>query len=173
MRMAFYTPVLAVIFLVTACATTSPPAVHAPKPPPDFVYIGSGDTSQDKDIKININTELMESGDPDHKLTLFFGLLFAGSLSDPEKTGSGTTGAGRSYDDPFVFSGVADDAELDALANYLATHFPDRDDIIGHLYRSPAQRYVVWTLFETRAGSNALYFDVTKWAAVKRQAYGG
>ena len=164
---------VAALCLATACAQTSQPAVHAQKPPADFVYIGSGDTSEDKKINVNINTDLMDSNDPDHKLTIFFGLLFAGAIKDPKDTSGSTAGTGHSYSDPLVFSAVADQAELDAIANYLATHFPGHDDVIGHLYRSPEKRYLVWAVFETRAGSNALYFDVTKWATVNRSAFGG
>lgn len=146
-------------------------AVHAPKPPADYVYIGSGDTSEEKKIDVNVNFDLMKSKDPDSNLSLLFGMIFAGSVSDAKPVTASSKGTGLSHLDPILFDSVEDSAELDATANYLAARFPDRDKVIGHLFRSPTQRYLVWTIFETDAGNNALLFDVTRWAAFKRKIY--
>jgi hypothetical protein len=162
---------VAMSLLTAACAQTGQPAVHAPKPPADFVFIGSGDTSRDKKIVVKMNFDLKESNDPDGKLMLPFGMLFGGAIRGAEPTSNSATGTGLTHNDPIVFDAVAEEAELDAVANYLATKFPDPRNVKGRLYRSPERRYLVWVNFDTRANSNALYFDVTKWAAALRQAY--
>jgi spore maturation protein CgeB len=70
-----------------------------------------------------------------------------------------------SVKNPIVFSPpVSADAEVQSAANLIANRAPDRRNIVGRLFRSPDRRYLLLIEFETAAGANALYFDITNWA---------
>jgi hypothetical protein len=159
---------------LAACGPNSREAaqrVTAAKPPEDYVYLASGDTTEAKKIKVNINFEEMVSGNPDERLMLLFGMLFAGAAADAVPAKIDATGGGLSVNDPIRFSAAATDAQMQSLNNYLADRFPERDDLVGYLYRGPGQEYLVRTEFDTGAGANSLYFDVTQWALGKNELY--
>jgi hypothetical protein len=162
------------LLALAACGPASREAaqrVTAAKPPANYVYLASGDTSEAKNIKVNINFEEMASSKSDKRLILLFGMLFAGAVADAVPAKNDITGGGLSASDPIRFSAAATDAQMQTLNNYLADRFPDRDDLVGHLYRGPESQYVVRTEFDTGAGANSLYFDVTEWVLSKNAQY--
>lgn len=162
---------IVLLILVAACASTSgthggASAVRAAPPPSDYLYISGADLSAGKNIDVLVNTQLLGSQDKqDSRLSVVFGIYFIGSASDATPTSAATVGSGLKATDPIRLSLVgAADAELDNALNVLAARAPDRDNIVGQLYRSPDRDYVVLIAFDTAAGANSLYFDVTNWA---------
>lgn len=164
---------ISVVLLVLVGACASHPGardgssvVRAAPPPSDYLHLSSADLSKGKDIEIGVTPDLMGKLDErDSKLMLMFGFAFATAALDAKSTDAATVGSGLKATDPIRLSPpVPADAELDTLLSVLATRAPDRDNIIGHLYRSPDQRYLTLIEFDTRAGANSLYFDVTNWA---------
>lgn len=166
--------VVVCLLILSACAPVAGGAaqrVAAPPPPASYIYLGSGDARDANKIVAKINFEYMEQGEPDERLALLFGLLFAGAARTAVAAGPEVSGTGLSADDPIGFPAVAADAELVAAVNYLAGQFPDRANVVGDLFRAPDHRYVVRVSFDTGAGANALYVDVTRWAQTKIVAY--
>lgn len=161
------------VLLLFAAACASPSGtrdgsapVRAAQPPSDYLYLSGADLSDGKDIKIGVNTDLFgKAEEQDVRLSVGFGIYFAGAAADAHPTDAITVGSGLKATDPIRLSppGTAD-AELDAALNVLATRAPDRRNIVGQLFRSPDHRYLVLITFDTRAGANSLYFDVTNWA---------
>lgn len=166
---------VAVLLLVlAACGPASREAaqrVTAAKPPTDYVYLASGDTREAKHIKIQINFDEMKSENPDKRLILLFGMLFAGAAADAVPAKTDIAGSGLTAADPIRFSAAATDSQMETLNNYLLDRFPDRDDLVGHLYRGPKSQYLVRAEFDTGAGDNSLYFDVTEWVLTKNAQY--
>lgn len=163
-------PVL-LLLLIAACASPAgsrigAAAVRADPPPPGYLEIGGADLSADKNIDVMVNTELLGSKDEqDVRLSVMFGFYFVGAASDAKATSALTSGSGLTATDPIRLSPAgAAEAELKDALNILAARAPDRDSIVGHLYRSPNRQYVVLIFFDTAAGANSLYFDVTNWA---------
>ena len=159
------------LILVAACASNSgtrngPAPVRAERPPSDYLQIGGADLSGGKNIDVLVNTQLLAGKDEqDSRLSVLFGIHFLGSASDAKPTKVPTTGSGLKAIDPIRLSPAGPaDAELDNALNILAARAPDRDNLVGHLYRSPERQYVVLIAFDTTAGANSLYFDVTNWA---------
>ncbi len=159
------------LVLVAACASSSgsrngPAAVRAERPPSDYLYISGADLSAGKNIDVAVNTQLLGGADEqDSRLSVIFGIHFIGSASDAKPTSAPTSGSGLKATDPIRLSPAGPaDAELDNALNILAARAPDRDNIVAELYRSPDRHYVVLIAFDTAAGANSLYFDVTNWA---------
>lgn len=161
------------VLLLFAAACASPSGtrdgsapVRAAQPPSDYLYLSGADLSEGKDIKIGVPSGFLSKLDErDSKLMLIFGFSFTSAALDAKPTGATTVGSGLTVTDPIRLSPpVAADAELDTVLNVLATRAPDRDNIIGHLYHSPDQRYLALISFDTHAGANSLYFDLTNWA---------
>lgn len=166
---------LATLLALSACATTGGSATStklAGPPPGSYTYIGGSDLSEDKNISLHVNTDLMHAKDPDEKLSLFFGLHFWSAMNAvPGK--NATRGSGSNATDPIVLTAAAPKTELDEIGGYVADRFPSRDKIIGELYRSPEKRYVLWLRFETSEGPKAIYFDASRWAETHRNSYSG
>jgi hypothetical protein len=160
---------VAMLLLTTACAQTSGQAVHAPKPPADYVFLSSGDNSNEKNIAVGINTDLMMSDDPDSMTLVLFGMKFALAIQHAVPADSGAAGSGLKVGDPITFAAVAAETEFQAAANYLVQRFPKLTNAAGYLFRSPERRYLLWVTFDTATNGNALYFDVTKWAIAMRK----
>jgi hypothetical protein len=159
------------LVLVAACVSNSgtrngASAVRAALPPSDYIFLSSADLSEGKDIQIGVTPGFMgKLDDRDSRLMLMFGFAFATAALDAKPSDAATVGNGLSVTDPIRLSPpVTANAELDTVLSVLATRAPDRDNIIGHLYHSPDQRYLALIEFDTRAGANSLYFDVTNWA---------
>lgn len=162
------------LLVLAGCGPASREAaqrVTAAKPPADYVYLASGDTTDAKNIEVNINFEEMVSTNLDERLILLFGMLFAGAVADAVPAKPDITGDGLSAGDPIRFPAAAIDDQMAMLNNYLAGRFSDRDNLVGHLYRGPESQYIVRAEFDTGAGANSLYFDVTKWALRKNEQY--
>lgn len=150
-------------------------AVAAPPPPASYTVIGQTDTGGAGGIDIAV-TGLDGSGDKngDLDLSLIFGVAFGASALDATPADHGTSGSGSRAANPIVFSPPVDAAgELDAAVNLIAKRYPDRKGLIGTLYRSPEHAYLVRIEFATATGANALYFDVTRWVAYRKQELNG
>ena len=172
MRRAHWLPICACALALAACAQTNGggPAtarVRAAPPPAGYVYISGTEGTDAKSNTITVNTDLLsDAPGADGKLTVFFGIYFLGALSDAKPAHPGVTGDGSGVGSPITFNPpVEGRQELDMTMNELAFRHPDRRDVKGRLYRSPSGTYLLYAAFETDAGSNALYYDVTRWAA--------
>lgn len=168
------TALVALLLALSACSAGPRDAaqrVTAAEPPSTYVYLASGDTRNAKEINVNINFEQMTDSNPDGRLVLMFGLLFGGAVSDAVPVKTEIAGDGLNAGDPIRFTSAAVDAQMKTINNYLLARFPDRDNLVGHLFRGPEGQYVVRTEFDTNAGSNSLYFDVTDWARAKSALY--
>jgi hypothetical protein len=159
------------LLFVAACASTAgtrsgSATLRAGPPPPEYLQIGGADLRADKKIDVMVNTELLSGKDEqDSRLAVVFGFHFAAAASDAKTIGALTSSGGLKATDPIRLSPAgAADAELEDALNILAARAPDRDNIVGYLYRSPDRQYVVLIHFDTAAGANSLYFDVTNWA---------
>jgi len=167
----------AILFLaITACSTSGPqgtgsPPLRAAQPPANYTLIGSSDAGDGKNIEIGVNTGLIGSDEEGMKLSLHFGFHFPLAVQDAKAEDLGTTGDGLSVGSPLVFAPpVAPEAEVESAANLIASRAPDRRNIVGTLFRSPERRYLLLIEFDTAAGANALYFDITNWAKDRTQS---
>lgn len=146
--------------------------VHAAKPPADYAFIGSAGGTETKDVHVGVNTKLLDESEGDGRITALFGIFFLGSVTDAEPTHPGVSGDGSSVENPIDFKPPLPGKDaLHTAMNDLAGRFPDRHDVKGDLFRSPAQKYLLYAVFETGQGSNALYYDVTAWADYVKKAY--
>ena len=119
----------ATVLLIAACVQTSGPAVHAPKPPADYVFLSSGDNSNEKNIAVGINTDLVMSDDPDSMTLVLFGMKFALAMQHAVPANSGSAGSGLKVDDPIIFAAAGAETEFPAAANYLVQRFPGLTDL--------------------------------------------
>jgi hypothetical protein len=167
---------IAILFLVLA-ACSSPQGktgspLRAADPPSDYVYIASADISDGKNIEIGVNTDLFGGDKADEQLSITFGIYFSSAAGSAEAAELGTTGDGLSVTNPLVFSPpVEAPAELQSALNVLAKRAPDRRNLVGYLYRSPDRHYLLRIEYDSAAGANAVYFNVTNWANKKADSY--
>lgn len=175
---AFIGPILLAAGLaLAACASaggTAQKPVRAGAVPAGYVGLAQSDLRAEKNIQIVIDFDApLEEGE--QRLQILFPLLYLGAIREPAVNLGldGVSGTGLDAAAPLTFAALAEDQEVNAIGAYLARHFPGHDDDIGSLYRSPDQRYLVLAKFETGAGSNTLYFDVTRWALARKAGYGG
>jgi hypothetical protein len=168
---------LCLLLALGACAqpTTgdhTAPGMHAAKPPADYVFIGSAEGTGTKDVQVGVNTDLLSETAAEGSLTALFGIYFAGAVRDAKPAHPAATGDGSSVENPVVFDpALPGKTVLHTAMNDLAGRFPDRHDVKGYLFRSPAQEYRLYVVFETGRDSNALYYDVTAWADYIKKAY--
>jgi hypothetical protein len=166
----FRTVTVTLVLAIAACSSphdkqVSITPMRAAAPPAGYTHIGSADTSDGKNLQVGVNTDLLGGDKGDEMLSVWFGLYFSGAVGDAKAADMGTTGEGLSVKDPIVFSPAVEAAtELQNALNLVAHRAPDRHNIVGSLYRSPDRRYVLLVEFDTAAGANALYFDITNWA---------
>ena len=112
-----------------------------------------------------MNTGLIGSDEEGVSLSIHFGLHFPLAVQDAKAQDLGTVGDGLSAGNPLVFAPpVAPEVEVESAVNLIASRAPDRRNFVGTLLRSPDRRYLLLIEFETAAGANALYFDITNWA---------
>jgi len=107
--------------------------------------------------------------DQDLRLALMYGIDATANLvpdeSKPE-TGLSYRGAGDSWDRPIEVRGQAE--ALSTIANayrYIAERFPGSKIASSTLYAGPPPNYVTRIEFSSREGEQALYFNLTDWAA--------
>jgi hypothetical protein len=148
------------------------PSAHAAKPPADYAFIGSAEGTGTKDVQVGVNTNLLGEKAGDGRLTALFGFSFFGAVADAKPAHPDVVGDGSGVENPIVFD--PPDPGKDALhtaMNDLAGRFPDRRDVKGYLFSSPAQKYLLYAVFDTDRGSNALSYDVTAWSDYIKKAY--
>jgi hypothetical protein len=92
----------------------------------------------------------------------------ANLVPDESKPESGLTyrGAGDSWERPIEVRGQAE--ALSTIANayrYIAEHFPESKVASSTLYAGPPPNFVTRIEFSSKEGEQALYFDLTDWAA--------
>jgi hypothetical protein len=172
MRPTHWLPICVFALAVAACAQSNggdrkAARVHAAAPPADYVTISGAEPTGPKSNSIYVNPDLVsDAPGAEGKLTAFFGLYFLGAARDAKPAHPGVTGDGSGVGSPIIFNPpIAGQEELDMTMNELAFRHPDRRDVKGALYRSPSGTYLLYAEFETDAGSNALYYDVSRWAA--------
>ena len=149
-----------------ADASKGTTVAHAPKPPADYVFIGSGDLSRTKGVNVVIDFD-SPSGEP-LILPVIFGTGFLAAIDDGAAPAPRNNGKGDRATNPIAFPAVPADDELDAAGDYLAERYPGSDGIAGHLFRAPDKRYLMWVEFSTHAGPGALYFDLSRWVAARK-----
>jgi hypothetical protein len=107
--------------------------------------------------------------DQDLHLALMYGIDATANLvpdeSKPE-TGLSYRGAGDSWKRPIEVRGQAE--ALSTIANayrYIADRFPGSKVASSTLYAGPPPNFVTRIEFSSNEGEQALYFDLTDWAA--------
>jgi hypothetical protein len=168
--------VIAGLLLATACAgqpglSAKKGVTHAPRPPADYVFIGSGDLSKPKNVDVVIDFD-SPSGEP-LILPAIFGMGFMAAVHEGAAPAPQHSGQGDSTTDPIKFPTVTDDDELDAAGDYMAATYPGYEAAAGHLFRAPDKRYLMWVEFKTDASPGALYFDVSRWVAARKAHMAG
>jgi hypothetical protein len=107
--------------------------------------------------------------DQDLHLALMYGIdTTANLVPDESKPEAGLTyrGAGDSWERPIVVRGQSE--ALSTIANayrYIAARFPGSKIASSTLYAGPPPNYVARIEFSSKEGEQALYFDLTDWAA--------
>jgi hypothetical protein len=107
--------------------------------------------------------------DQDLGLALMYGIdATANLVPDESKPETGLTyrGAGDSWERPIEVRGQAE--ALSTIANayrYIAERFPGSKIASSTLYAGPAPNFVSRIEFSSKEGEQALYFDLTDWAA--------
>jgi hypothetical protein len=102
-------------------------------------------------------------------LALMYGIdATANLVPDESKPETGLTyrGAGDSWERPIEVRGQAE--ALSTIANayrYIAERFPGSKIASSTLYAGPAPNFVSRIEFSSKEGEQALYFDLTDWAA--------
>jgi hypothetical protein len=107
--------------------------------------------------------------DQDLHLALMYGIdATANVVPDESKPEAGLTyrGAGDSWERPIQVRGQAE--ALSTIANayrYIAERFPGSKIASSTLYAGPPPNFVSRIEFSSKEGEQALYFDLTDWAA--------
>jgi hypothetical protein len=107
--------------------------------------------------------------DQDLQLALMYGIdATANLVPDESKPEIGLVyrGAGDSWDRPIEVRGQAE--ALSTIANayrYIADRFPGSKIASSTLYAGPPPNFVSRIEFSSKEGEQALYFDLTDWAA--------
>jgi hypothetical protein len=164
--------------LLGACAAPQTDKAHriatlAPVPDETSGYrpIAMAGASERQD-QIGIDFDKLGK-DQDLKLALMYGIDATASLTPDEgkpETGLTYTGAGDSWKRPIVVHGQA--ANLSTIANayrFIADHFPGSRVASSTLYAGPPPNFVTRVEFSSGQGEQALYFDLTDWAAAWRK----
>jgi hypothetical protein len=128
--------------------------------------------ASEKQAEIGIDFDKLGK-DQDLKLALMYGIDATASLTPDEgkpEAGLTYTGAGDSWKRPIVVHGQA--ADLSTIANayrYIADRFPGSRVASSTLYAGPPPNFVTRVEFSSSQGDQALYFDLTDWAAAWRK----
>ena len=107
--------------------------------------------------------------DQDLRLALMYGIDATANLAPDEskpETGLTYRGAGDSWERPITVRGQAE--ALSTIANayrYIAERFPESKIASSTLYAGPPPNFVTRIEFSSKEGEQALYFDLTDWAA--------
>jgi len=141
-------------------------AIHAPRPPEEYTYLGSGDLTKPKNINLVIDFDTPKNDSL--LLPVMFGMAFSNAIHEGTAPAPKHVGDGGRTASPISFPSVAAGDELDASGDYMAATFPDHEAVVGHLFSGPQDSYLMWVQFKTRAGDNAIYFDVTRWARARK-----
>lgn len=174
----FPTLAIGAALLLGACAQPQSVDVHraaslAPAPDDTSGYrpIAMAGAS-DRQAEIGIDFDKLGK-DQDLRLALMYGIDATASLTPDEgkpESGLTYTGAGDSWNRPIVVHGQA--ADLSTIANayrYIAERFPGSRIASSTLYAGPPPNFVTRVEFSSRDGAQALYFDLTDWAAAWRK----
>jgi hypothetical protein len=169
---------IGVSLLLGACAQPQSATAHravnlAPVPDGASGYrpIAMAGASE-KQAEIGIDFDKLGK-DQDLKLALMYGIDATASLTPDEgkpETGLSYAGAGDSWQRPITVRGQA--AALSTIANayrYIEDHFPGSRVASSTLYAGPPPNFVTRVEFSSREGEQALYFDLTDWAAAWRK----
>jgi hypothetical protein len=111
--------------------------------------------------------------DQDLRLALMYGIdATANLVPDESKPETGLTyrGAGDSWERPISLRGQAE--ALSTIANayrYIEARFPGSKIASSTLYAGPPPNFVSRVEFSSSQGEQALYFDLTDWAAAWRR----
>ncbi len=111
--------------------------------------------------------------DQDLRLALMYGIDATANLVPDEsapETGLSYRGAGDSWERPIEVRGQAE--ALMTIANayrYIEAHFPGSKIAASTLYAGPPPNFVTRIEFSSPQGEQALYFDLTDWAAAWRK----
>lgn len=164
-----------VLLLLAACASPHSKGadsgpLRAAEPPSDYTLIGKADTSDWKNLRLEANTDLwdhddvLDGSEENETLSFTFGHAFYWAVWTETENVS-AVGDGLDVESPVVFySPVEASAEIRSALSVVTMRAPDRRNIVGTLLRSPDRRYLLLIEFDTAAGANALYFDITNWA---------
>ena len=138
--------------------------IHAETPPSDYVIVSSAERG-------NVGTSF-EPGEL--SLSLVFGMHFLASAEGAKPAHPGTVGAGTSVRDPIRLDPpVEARSELDTALGWVSGRFPDHSDLKGWLLRSPdsagPRAYLLYVELQSAGAGDAVYIDVTRWAAANRQ----
>jgi len=171
---AWTVPAIGAALLLSACAQQASdlvPSGTGLAPVPDaasgyrpIAMAGASDAQS----RIGIDFDKLGK-DQDLKLALMYGIDATASLIPDEgrpETGVSYTGAGDRWTRPIVVRGQA--ADLSTIANayrYIAERYPGSRVASSTLYAGPPPNFVTRIEFDSRQGDQALYFDLTDWAA--------
>jgi hypothetical protein len=166
---------MGVVLLLSACAQQPQSAKAAPvadlAPAPDaasgYRPIAMAGASG-KENKIGVDFDKLGK-DQDLHIALMYGIDATANLvpdeSKPEP-GLSYRGAGDSWNHPIQVRGQAE--ALSTIANayrYIAERFPGSKIAASTLYAGPPPNFVSRIEFSSKDGEQALYFDLTDWAA--------
>jgi hypothetical protein len=156
----------ALALAIAGCAAPGGERIRAAPPPADYVYVSGGDTRGEKNLEVTVGQSTLRGGsERDQKLGIVFGFHFVASSLELRPKDQPTSGSGLSVTDSIRLTQATDPKTgLEDALNVLAHRKPGLRNLAGELYRSPGDRYVMLTRFDSDAGDGALYFDVTDWA---------
>jgi hypothetical protein len=154
-----------------ACAPTSKTdsqIILAPEPEANSGYALAGRADSSNTVVI--------TRDRSETMLAFLQLMAILAYKDKDGElafGVETNGGGTSPEDAIEFPGLEkQETAVRVALSYIANRFPDRRAISAQLYHGPGDVFVTRISFETMQRSNALYFDLTAWAAAWRAVLG-
>jgi hypothetical protein len=167
-------PVLALVLSLSACvqpqsdkATRMSDLAPIPDATSGYRPIAMAGASG-KQAEIGVDFDKLGK-DQDLRLALMYGIDATANLvpdeSKPE-TGLSYRGAGDSWERPIQVRGQAE--ALSTIANayrYIAERFPGSKVASSTLYAGPPPNFVTRIEFSSQQGEQALYFDLSDWAA--------
>ncbi|WP_374378321.1 hypothetical protein [Dongia sp.] len=140
--------------------------VKAPRPPAEYTYLGSGDLTKSGGVNAIVDFDAPK-GDST-VLPVMLAVALAHAMHESTAPAPSHSGSGSRASDPIMFPTVPSDNEVDASGAYLTEFYPGSKSAIGHLFRGPREIYLLWVEFKTASGSNAIYFDVSRWVAARK-----